>query len=100
MRIDSDIHAHMSDSEKQEFAIWADLLESKGYELLVQFLSGQAESVHSAIQNPNSWEEHIYARGQRDALNMVLNLETILEARISEMSVREEVEELEESLEL
>ena len=100
MRIDSDILAKMSDGEKAEFAIWADLLESKGYELLCQFLTGNAESVHAVIQNPNTWDEHVYARGQRDALNFVLNLETILENRVMEMHVAEDVEEFEESLSL
>ena len=67
-------------------------LEGKGYELLTQFLSGQAESIHSIIQNPSSWDEHIYARGQRDALNYVLNLESILEARVSEKIIEAELE--------
>lgn len=100
MRIESDILAKMSDGEKAEFAIWADLLESKGYELLCQFLSGNSDSVHAVIQNPSSWDEHVYARGQRDALNYVLNLEAILEARVMEMHVSDDVEELEESLSL
>lgn len=100
MRIDNEVHAQMSATEKAEFAIWAELLDSRGYELLVQFLSGQAESVHNIIQNPNTWEEHVYARGQRDALNYVLNLEAILEARVAEMTAADEIEELEESLEL
>jgi hypothetical protein len=58
------------------------------------------KSVHAVIQNPSSWDEHVYARGQRDALNFVLNLETILENRVMEMHVAEDVEELEESLSL
>lgn len=98
MRIDSEILAKMSEGEKAEFAIWAELLESKGYELLCQFLQGNSESVHAVIQNPSSWDEHVYARGKRDALNFVLNLETILENRVMEMHVAEDVDEFEESL--
>lgn len=100
MQIDSNIHKKLSDSEKEEFEIWNELLESRGYEALVQFLSGQYESLHAVIQNPNSWDEHLYARGHRDGLNLVLNLEAILEARIQELSVEEDVEEFERSLEL
>jgi hypothetical protein len=100
MRIENEALALMSNAEKAEFAIWADFLEGKGYELLTQFLSGQAESIHSIIQKPSSWDEHIYARGQRDALNYVLNLESILEARVSEKIIEAELEEVEESLQL
>lgn len=100
MRIDSETLALMSDAERAEFAIWTELLESKGYEILCQFLTGQAESVHSIIQNPNNWDEHVYARGQRDALNYVLNLEAILEARIAEKTVEADVAEFEETLSL
>ena len=53
MRIENEALALMSNAEKAEFAIWADFLEGKGYELLTQFLSGQAESIHSIIQNPS-----------------------------------------------
>jgi hypothetical protein len=85
MRIDSEILAKMSEGEKAEFAIWAELLDSKGYELLCQFLQGNSDSVHAV---------------KRDALNFVLNLETILENRVMEMHVTEDVEELEEALSL
>lgn len=100
MQIDNTTHLKLSDEEKEEFEIWVELLESRGYKALVQFLSGQYESLHSVIQNPNSWDEHVYARGQRDGLNLVLNLEAILEARVQELSVEDEVDEFERSLEL
>jgi hypothetical protein len=100
MRIEAEALSLMSDAEKAEFAIWENLLNSEGYEILCQFLQGQAESVHNIIQNPNNWDEHVYARGQRDALNMVLNLESIIEARVAEMTVADDVAEFEESLQL
>lgn len=100
MQIDNSIHLKLTDEEKQEFEIWQELLESRGYKALTQFLQGQYDSLHAVIQNPNSWDEHVYARGQRDGLNLVLNLEAILEARVQELSVEDEVDEFERSLEL
>ncbi len=100
MRIESDALKRMTPAEQAEFNLWESFLNSEGYEILCQFLQGQADSVHNVIQNPNSWDEHVYARGQRDALNMVLNLESILEARVSEMTVADDVAEFEESLQL
>jgi hypothetical protein len=98
MRIDGNTLLRMSDGEKAEFAIWTEFLEGDGYQLLRQFLEGQSESAHHIIQNPANWDEHVYARGTRDALNFVLNLESILEARIAEIEVALETEEIEESL--
>lgn len=100
MEIDNTTHLNLSDAEKQEFEIWNELLESRGYAALVEFLSGSYESIYATLQNPSSWDQHVYARGQRDALNLVLNLEGILEARIQELSAAEDVAEFEESLEL
>jgi hypothetical protein len=98
MRIDNDTHSLLSDAEKAEFDLWGDLLESKGYAMLVQFLEGQGGSIQSVIDNPNSWDEHVYARGQRDALNWVLNLEAILEARIAEKSIEADVVEFDTAI--
>ena len=91
MRIDNDTHALLSDGEKAEFALWGELLESKGYAMLVQFLEGQGESIQAVIDNPNTWDEHVYARGKRDALNWVFNLEAILEARVAEKTVEYDI---------
>ena len=100
MQIDNQIHLQMSDAEKAEFEIWKELLESRGYAALLTFLSGQTDAIQATLENPSSWDHHVYARGQRDALNLVFNLEGILEARINELAVADDVDEFEESLEL
>ena len=96
MYLDSAVLQKMGPSEQAEFQMWESFLESDSYKLLCEFLGNQAESVHYVIQNPNSWDEHVYARGQRDALNLVLNLEAILEARVQEMVAEADEDEMDQ----
>lgn len=102
MQISQDTINRMESGDQAEFQIWTELLESRGYKLLVEFLQGNAESVHAILQNPNSWDEHLYNRGRRDALLQVLNLEAILEARVAEIDAESEetFEDYEVELEL
>lgn len=102
MQISQDTINRMEPGDQAEFQIWTELLESRGYKLLVEFLQGNAESVHAILQNPNSWDEHLYNRGRRDALLQVLNLEAILEARVAEIDAESEetFEDYEVELEL
>ena len=81
MDIKQEHHALLSGEDKQEFEIWEELLNHRGYALLHEFLSGHNDSCAAVIQNPGTWDNHNYARGYRDALALVLNLEAILEAK-------------------
>ena len=102
MQISQETINRMDAGDQTEFQIWSELLESRGYSLLVEFLESQAESIHAILQNPNSWDEHLYNRGRRDALSQVLNLEAILEARVAEIDAEsvDTVEDYEVELEL
>jgi len=84
MDLSQDILAALTPEDKQELEIWEELLASRGYDLLVRFLTGNAESVAAIIENANNWDQYVYARGSRDALNLVLNLEEILAARLTQ----------------
>ena len=74
--------AALSTDDKQELEIWTELLESRGYKQLLLFLEGNFNSISTVIDNANNWDEYMYARGSRDALSLVLNLETILASRM------------------
>lgn len=74
----------LSADDKQELEIWTELLESRGFDLLVRFLQGNYDSNTQVIENAASWDGYVYARGARDALGLVLNLEQIIEARLKE----------------
>ena len=101
MRIEQHILNGMNPQEKAEYDIWEELLESRGFEILEQYLNGYLESNHAILQNPNSWDQHVYSRGFRDALLLVLNLEQILEAKVMEtVASAEEEEDLPSSIEL
>lgn len=97
MNIEQHTLLGMSDEEKAEYDIWTELLDSRGYNLLLQFLQGYMDNSQAVIQNPNSWDEHLYHRGQRDALTLVFQLEAILEARIAEMEAQLQESEEEEN---
>jgi hypothetical protein len=94
MQIPQQVLGSLTDTDKQEYEIWQELLNSRGYRLLVDFLSEQQASTQSVIDNANTWDAYVYARGQRDGLGNVLNLEAILEAKIEQ--VAEELEEIAE----
>ena len=86
MDIKQEHHALLSGEDKQEFEIWEELLNHRGYALLHEFLSGHNDSCAAVIQNPGTWDNHNYARGYRDALALVLNLEAILEAKVVQIA--------------
>ena len=80
--LSQEVLAALTTDDKQELEIWTELLESRGYRQLLLFLEGNFNSVKAVIENANSWDEYLYSRGGRDALNLVLNLETILATRM------------------
>jgi hypothetical protein len=82
MHINQDALGILSDADKQEFEVWQELLSSRGYKLLTEFLSEQQGGNQNVLENAANWDAYVYARGQRDALNSVLNLEQILEGKI------------------
>jgi hypothetical protein len=94
MQIPQEVLGTLSDTDKQEYEIWQELLNSRGYALLVDFLKDTSESNQGVINNANSWDAYVYARGQRDGLGQVLNLELILNAKVE--SIAEELAEIAE----
>ncbi len=100
MFIDEESLGLLTDQDKEEFAIWEELLSSRGFALLKEFLEVRAESANSVIENAVSWEHYQYNRGGRDALALVLNLETTLEQKVQSMvdERREVIAEQEDSV--
>lgn len=98
MNLSQDTLAMLSPEDKQELEIWNELLSSRGFELLIRYLQGNAESNAQVIENAANWDGYVYARGARDALNLVLNLQEILEARLNQ-TAEENVDLLEEDAE-
>ena len=98
MHLSQEILGALGEEDKQELEIWTELLESRGFELLKRFLSDNYESNKAVIDNAVNWDGYVYARGARDALNLVLNLQEILEARLTQ-TAEETIEEAEHDLE-
>jgi hypothetical protein len=92
MDIPQSVLASLTDQDKQEYEIWQELLNSRGFLLLTEFLKDGAESTKAVIDNANNWDAYVFARGQRDGLDRVLNLQAILDAKIE--SIAEELDEL------
>lgn len=82
MHIEEKALGILSDTDKQEFEVWQELLNSRGYKLLIEFLTEQDNSVQAVLENAANWDAYVFARGQRAAVGLVLGLETLLEARI------------------
>lgn len=96
MHLDQDVLKALSPEDKQELEIWEELIASRGYEQLRLLLSQQKESMEAIIQTAQNWDQYLYARGSRDGLNLVLNLEAILEDKLKAKA--HEVEEIDEDL--
>lgn len=86
MDIPQEVLGIMTDQDKQEYEIWQELLNSRGYKLLLEFLEDGAEAVDAVIQNAHSWDAYVFARGQKDGLYRTLNLEAILDAKIESLA--------------
>jgi len=85
MHIDQDAARILTDGEKQEYEVWQELLDSRGYKLLKEFLAESQVTTTSIIEHAGSWDQYLHARGQRDGLDLVLNLEALLESRIQSL---------------
>lgn len=84
MDLSESILGALSQDDKQELEIWNELLDSRGFNLLTRFLQGNADSNATVIENAATWDQYNYSRGARDALGLVLNLQEILEARLTQ----------------
>ena len=91
MQINESVHAALTDADKQELEIWEELLDSRGFAQLTQMLQEQMQSIQVGIEDAPNWDSYVYRRGQRDAYNVVLNLEALLEAKVE--SIAESLEE-------
>jgi hypothetical protein len=91
MHITQDALGLLTETEKQEFEIWQELIDSRGYRQLIEYLQGHQKAVSLGIDHAPSWEDYLYNRGQRDAFNVVIQLPEILEAQIA--AKQEAVEE-------
>ena len=110
MQIDDTVHASLTDADKQELEIWQELLDSRGFAQLQKMLAEQSESIQQVIANANNWDAYVYARGQRDSLSLVTNLEAILEHKVNsiaetmqdeaEQSLSDTIDELSVNLDL
>jgi hypothetical protein len=87
-----DILRKLPPEDAKELALWEALFESPGYALQKQVVVEQLEAALSVLANAPSWETYQYARGARDALNVVFNLEATVQYK-----VQEKLQELEEA---
>lgn len=82
MHIEESILGILSDTDKQEFEVWQELLNSRGYKLLTEFLVEQDVGIQSTIENAANWDAYVFARGQRNVTSTILQLESILQSKI------------------
>lgn len=78
----------LSPQDKEELAMWEGLIAHPGFKLLIHRVSSQYDSALGVLANAPNWDAYTYARGIRDSLAAVINLEAFLE-----FSVHEKLEE-------
>lgn len=83
----------LSPQDKEELAMWEGLIAHPGFKLLIQRVSAQYDSAIGVLANAPNWDAYTYARGIRDSLSGVINLEAFLE-----FSVQEKLQEAKESI--
>lgn len=86
MNLEQGTIAALTNEEKQELELWTELIESRGFNQLRELMEQEAQSNRDIIENAANWDQYVYARGKRDAIDILLNLQEIIEYRLSQMA--------------
>lgn len=95
--MEADFWSKLTDSEKESFGQLQATLGSPGWKTIVRDLEERSQGLFPVLMNPQSWDAHMYARGVRDGIALLLGIEERIQLEYSQaVAEREAAEEVEE----
>lgn len=90
-----DFWDELTAAEKETYGKLQSVLGSPGFKIIEQDLQEKVIALQPTLQNPQSWEAHCYARGVRDGIAQLLNIEERIRLEYSQ-KIAERAAEVEE----
>lgn len=91
-----DFWDQLTAGEKETYGKLQSVLGSPGFKIILQDLQEKVLALQPTLQNPANWEAHVYARGVRDGLAQLINIEDRIRLEYSQ-NVADRVTESEEA---
>lgn len=73
--MEPDFWSKLTDSEKETYGQLQAVLGSPGWKVISRDLNDILEGLRGTLDNPPTWDAHVYARGVRDGLFQLIGLE-------------------------